>query len=473
MTQEPLSLDSTDLTIQKAVALLASPLLWWFTPRATDQDEAFRECCLRWLLPLNIVFHSFLFYGELAASHSISFTTQILFVMVAAASLSAIIFILRKHVDLAGYSIAIQAIISFVLDQTLEYWSPLAFGRTAITMLFFALILPKNRYLVALIALQFAAYVAHMALPVGSSPLAATEPYSSPATAFVASTITLVAGGGVVYFLLKQYARQRDELKALVATLGDRVRERTHELEHSKNEAVEARIKAEEANRIKSQFLASMSHELRTPLNAILNFTEMMALGLIGDVTDKQKEVLNKSLNSSKHLLSLINDVLDISKMQAGMLSLFIEEKINLNDELDTVSATVEPLFRSSRAQFVRDIDKDLPLISGDKRRIRQVLLNLVSNAAKFTEIGTVTLSAKRRSDSVLFAVLDTGPGIAKEEQAVIFQPLVQTDTGIRHANGTGLGLAITRHTCCRDELSRDWLIPLSHSRCPVAQEPL
>jgi signal transduction histidine kinase len=189
-----------------------------------------------------------------------------------------------------------------------------------------------------------------------------------------------------------------------------------------------------------------MSHELRTPLNAILNFTEMMALGLIGDVTDKQKDVLNKSLNSSKHLLSLINDVLDISKMQAGMLSLFIEEKINLNDELDTVSATVESFFKSSRTQFVRDIDKDLPLVSGDKRRIRQVLLNLVSNAAKFTETGTVTLSAKKRSDSVLFAVLDTGPGIAKEEQALIFQPFIQTDTGIRHANGTGLGLAIARH---------------------------
>lgn len=205
---------------------------------------------------------------------------------------------------------------------------------------------------------------------------------------------------------------------------------------------------AEELRRsdsMKGQFLASMSHELRTPLNAIINFTEMVAMGMMGDVTTEQKDLLMQSLQSAQHLLHLINDVLDVSKIQAGKLTLFLEQNVNLHQELESVIGMAGPLFANKPLKLVRDIDDNLPTLTGDKRRIRQILLNLLSNAAKFTEEGVVTLSAKHRGDHVLFAVIDMGPGIAQEEQSLIFEPFTQTIDGVKKAQGTGLGLSISR----------------------------
>jgi signal transduction histidine kinase len=198
---------------------------------------------------------------------------------------------------------------------------------------------------------------------------------------------------------------------------------------------------------LKSQFLASMSHELRTPLNAILNFTEFVMLGMLGDINDAQKDALGKSLESGRHLLSLINDVLDITKIESGKMKLFIEEGVELTSEIEQVCATAETLLERKKddVQLVLDIDDNLPHITADRRRIRQVLLNLISNAVKFTEEGTVTFSVKNRGDEILFAVTDTGPGIAIDQHTNIFEPFVQTETGIQHEGGTGLGLPITK----------------------------
>ncbi|MEO8609550.1 MAG: ATP-binding protein [Chloroflexota bacterium] len=196
---------------------------------------------------------------------------------------------------------------------------------------------------------------------------------------------------------------------------------------------------------LKSQFLASMSHELRTPLNAILNFSEFVLLEMLGPVNDKQKDALSKSVESGRHLLALINDVLDMSKIEAGMMKLFVEDNINILDELKPVIATAQTLLKEKSVQFIEDIDNNLPTIVGDRRRIRQILLNLISNAAKFTDEGSVTLSVKSRGEEILFAVIDTGPGINLEDQNIIFEPFLQTDHGIKHAGGTGLGLPISR----------------------------
>jgi signal transduction histidine kinase len=196
---------------------------------------------------------------------------------------------------------------------------------------------------------------------------------------------------------------------------------------------------------LKSQFLASMSHELRTPLNAILNFSEFVLLEMLGPINDKQKDALSKSVESSRHLLALINDVLDMSKIEAGMMKLFVEDNINIVEELKPVIATAETLLKEKSVQFIQDIDDNVPVMVGDRRRIRQILLNLVSNAAKFTDEGSVTLSVKNRGGEVLFAVIDTGPGITLEDQTIIFEPFLQTDHGIQHAGGTGLGLPISR----------------------------
>ncbi len=202
-----------------------------------------------------------------------------------------------------------------------------------------------------------------------------------------------------------------------------------------------------QADQTKSQFLASMSHELRTPLNAIMNFTEMIALEMMGPINNEQKELLDQSLDSAKHLLNLINDILDISKIQAGKLTLFIEEDVNIYAELKTVLGMVEPLLSQKQTplNLVQDVDDDLPLLTGDKRRVRQILLNLVSNAVKFTDEGTVTLGIKNHEDHILIAVIDNGPGITSDMQTLIFEPFIQTKDGIKHADGTGLGLPITK----------------------------
>jgi signal transduction histidine kinase len=198
-------------------------------------------------------------------------------------------------------------------------------------------------------------------------------------------------------------------------------------------------------DKMKSQFLSSMSHELRTPLNAIINFTEIVAMGLVGPVTDEQKELLDNSLVSSTHLLHLINDVLDISKIQAGMLALFVEQDIDLYQEIKTVIEMVFPMFQGKTIELIQELEDNLPLITGDKRRIRQILLNLLSNAIKFTDEGSVTLCASSQEDKIMFAVIDTGTGIPPEALSVIFEPFVQTIDGIKLEQGTGLGLPISR----------------------------
>jgi signal transduction histidine kinase len=229
------------------------------------------------------------------------------------------------------------------------------------------------------------------------------------------------------------------------AELEARVEQRTIELRQAKEEAETARQRAEEADRVKSQFLASMSHELRTPLNAILTFNELVALGTFGPVNDEQVDYLQKSIQSGKHLLALINDVLDITKIQAGMMKLFIENDFNVTAEVSTVAATAEKLLKDKPVKLITDIEQDFPLLTCDKRRVRQVLLNLISNAVKFTEEGSITLSVKKAEREVLFSVLDTGPGIQPDQQQIIFEPFVQTETGIQHAGGTGLGLPISK----------------------------
>lgn len=206
-----------------------------------------------------------------------------------------------------------------------------------------------------------------------------------------------------------------------------------------------ARQAAEEANRVKSQFLAAMSHELRTPLNAILNFTQFVADGAVGDVNEEQVDLLNKSVESGKHLLTLINDVLDISKIEAGAFKLFVEDNVNLQQETKAVVSAGKVLLGDKPVEIVEEIEPDLPLMVGDKRRIRQIMLNLMSNACKFTEQGSIKLSVRRQNEQIVFTVQDTGSGIAAEDHDLIFEIFRQTKAGLRQGEGTGLGLPISR----------------------------
>ena len=201
----------------------------------------------------------------------------------------------------------------------------------------------------------------------------------------------------------------------------------------------------EVASRHKSQFLANMSHELRTPLNSVLGFTEMLVDGLYGELPERAKVTLSRVQANGRHLLGLINDVLDLSKIEAGQLKLAVES-YSVGQIVKSVASATEPLARAKHLDLRTAVTENLPLGKGDERRLTQVLLNLVGNAIKFTDKGSIDIVAKMNNGFFEFIVRDTGPGIAPEQQSRIFEEFHQVDdSSTREKGGTGLGLAISK----------------------------
>jgi GAF domain-containing protein len=201
----------------------------------------------------------------------------------------------------------------------------------------------------------------------------------------------------------------------------------------------------EEASKHKSQFLANMSHELRTPLNAILGYTELIIDGIYGEAPEKMRTVMERVQSNGKHLLGLINDVLDLSKIEAGQLVLSIQD-YSIKDVVHGVYSAVEPLANSKKLAFKIDVPPNLPPARGDDRRLTQVLLNLVGNAIKFTDAGEIAVKAAASNGAYTISVRDTGPGIAEADQAKIFDEFQQADsTQTKAKGGTGLGLSIAK----------------------------
>jgi len=201
----------------------------------------------------------------------------------------------------------------------------------------------------------------------------------------------------------------------------------------------------EEASAHKSRFLANMSHELRTPLNAILGYTELIQDGIYGPPAEKMTAVLERISRNGKHLLGLINDVLDLSKIEAGQLVLSLDS-YSIRDVVHGVYSAVEPLAASKNLAFTVEMPKELPPGRGDERRLTQVLLNLVGNAIKFTDKGEVSIRASASDGAYNLAVHDTGPGISEADQQKLFQEFQQADNSLTKAKGgTGLGLAISK----------------------------
>jgi PAS domain S-box-containing protein len=239
--------------------------------------------------------------------------------------------------------------------------------------------------------------------------------------------------------------RMEEELRETQASLERRVAERTAEL-------AEARDRAEAADRLKSAFLATMSHELRTPLNSIIGFTGILAQKLAGPLNAEQAKQLGMVQSSARHLLALINDVLDISKIEAGQLSV-VHERFDAKASIFKVADIVRPLADRKGLALRVDVAPEVGVLESDQRRVEQVLLNLLNNAVKFTERGVVTVTAETipgrtegRRPEVRISVSDTGIGIKPEDLGVLFQPFRQIDTGLtRNHEGTGLGLAICR----------------------------
>jgi len=199
------------------------------------------------------------------------------------------------------------------------------------------------------------------------------------------------------------------------------------------------------ANKHKSQFLANMSHELRTPLNAILGYTELIIDNIYGDVPEKIREVLERLEKNGRHLLGLINDVLDLSKIEAGQLTLSLND-YSMGEVVQTVITSVEALAVEKKLELKTRIPQDLSIARGDEQRIAQVLLNLLGNAIKFTEEGEVRVEVTDSDETFLVSVADTGPGISEADQKIIFEEFQQADgSSTREKGGSGLGLSIVK----------------------------
>ena len=231
---------------------------------------------------------------------------------------------------------------------------------------------------------------------------------------------------------------QQAPIKGVVGIVEDITAE--HDAAEQLRQALEA---AQEADRIKSAFLATMSHELRTPLNSIIGFTGIMLQGLTGPLNPEQHKQMGMVQKSARHLLALINDVLDISKIEAGQLQLAVTT-FELRPSIEKTARLIAPMAEQKGIDLMVEIAADVGTISTDQRRLEQVLLNLLSNALKFTENGSVGIRCVAEADRYLIEVIDTGIGIQAEEMPRLFQPFHQIDTGLsRKHDGTGLGLSI------------------------------
>jgi signal transduction histidine kinase len=231
----------------------------------------------------------------------------------------------------------------------------------------------------------------------------------------------------------------------LIDRLEAKVSERTAELERANKKLMSLYSRAKESDRLKSDFLANMSHELRTPLNSIIGFSKLILRGIDGPLNDKQETDINAILNSGTHLLGLINDILDLSKIESGRMDLNME-KFLVQDLIDGVASTAEGLIKEKPIELVTRLDPRVKFINGDHMRLRQVLINLVSNAVKFTEEGAITIASRATSDEIFIAVTDTGVGMPQEKIEQAFERFRQLDSGTsRTRGGSGLGLTISK----------------------------
>jgi len=246
----------------------------------------------------------------------------------------------------------------------------------------------------------------------------------------------------------RQIQRMQGKERIILLAIEDITERREVEigLEKTHEELNELATELNRASRAKSEFLANMSHELRTPLNSIIGFSEVLYDETFGSINEKQRKYVNNVLTSGKHLLLLINQILDTAKVESGMMKLALSS-LPMKDLLNEISMLVTDLVSKKKLQLLLEIDEDLPSIEGDELKVKEIIYNLLSNAVKFTpEGGTIGLRAKNTGSGVEIVVWDTGIGIAAENIEKVFEGFFRVDTPYsRLTEGTGLGLPLSR----------------------------
>ena len=251
----------------------------------------------------------------------------------------------------------------------------------------------------------------------------------------------------VLHDLTQQVENERlyDELKTFSNELEERIRAATADLAEQNTRLQWQSRELEKANRLKSEFLASMSHELRTPINALIGYASLMLDRIYGDLTPRQEEGLNRIQGAAQHLLALINDILDLAKIEAGRMPLHLDD-VKLGDIMTEISQQIEPLVKKKKLSFNVEMPNGDLVLHTDRTKVKQILLNLLSNAVKFTHQGGITVAISKDEADLRFDVTDTGIGIRAEDLGSIWEDFRQVDQSrTREFGGTGLGLSITR----------------------------
>ncbi len=253
----------------------------------------------------------------------------------------------------------------------------------------------------------------------------------------------------ILHDLTEAVEKQRlyEQVKRHSEELREKVREATAELAEQNELLRRQAFQLEQASAAKSQFLANVSHELRTPLNAIIGYTHLLLEGVSGEISRPQREKLNRMDSNARHLLAIINDLLDLARIESGKMPVQLE-RVVLQELIEEVMTEVEPLIDRTTLAVTRHISSDVPEIQTDRQKVKQIVLNLLSNALKFTPQGAVSIRLEYddAEETICVAVADTGIGISDENQKTIFEAFQQADSSYaRRQGGTGLGLTICR----------------------------
>jgi len=442
-----MTLQASTSSVKKRPTSRAAFISWLLTPRSTDRDKAFRERSIRIALSLIISLVLLSFSISVFGFHNqwaiISIPSLHVFVLITSA-LSAV-FLVRERLEASGWMLIITILIGASGFMVLA-------GRDGSTFLVYAgipelmlavvsaaLMLPRSQVLPVSLASAVLISVVIWGLQ--------TSGYNLPNLDFGAvitqALFVLLTAGAILWRLRGEFDERLEALRELV-----------HQTEVAKQQAEVARQqaevdrqRAEHADKTKSQFLANMSHELRTPLNAIIGYDEAMLGGMVGAFAPEQTKLLGHIQNNSRRLLSLIDDVLDLSKIEAGSIQIYsapVYPRKTVQDIADSLQSIAQQQGTTLTVNFAESVPE---IVMNDNKKLQQILTNLISNAIKFTPKGSVSVEVDSTDkNNWQFKVCDTGIGMPADAPSYIFEPFRQVDGAeSRRFKGTGLGLAITK----------------------------